>query len=151
MEDSQLVDLIAKIKLFEGVSKKNVSKMVEISEKREFKTNEFLFKERDPSTEMILILKGEFQIKKGQATLGYLKKFDVVGEMGVLTNEPRSADVMAVSDSSGFAIPAEALINLLDLDHEMAYQVYKNSTKILCDFVRSNNFLIETFEKGMRN
>jgi len=151
MEESQLVDLVTKIKLFEGVSKDNISKLTEFSEKRQFAAYEYLFKDGDPSTEMILILKGEFQVVKGKATLSHLKELDVVGEMGILTNEPRSADVMAISDSTGLAIPGEALIKLLDSDHEMAYQIYKNSTKILCDFVRSNNFLIETFEKGMRN
>jgi CRP/FNR family transcriptional regulator, cyclic AMP receptor protein len=54
-------------------------------------------KEGDYSTELIGIQEGTADVLRDGETIASLGKGDVIGEMGLLTREPRNASVMATS------------------------------------------------------
>ncbi|WP_249009784.1 cyclic nucleotide-binding domain-containing protein [Conexibacter sp. DBS9H8] len=58
---------------------------------------QILMKEGDFSTELIAIEEGTADVLKGGATVATLGRGDLIGEMGLLSREPRNADVIATS------------------------------------------------------
>jgi len=58
---------------------------------------QILMKEGDYSTELIAIEEGTADVIKGGETLASLGEGDLIGEMGLLSREPRNADVIATS------------------------------------------------------
>jgi CRP/FNR family cyclic AMP-dependent transcriptional regulator len=58
---------------------------------------QILMKEVDFSTELIAIEEGTADVIKGGATIATLHAGDLIGEMGLLSREPRNADVIATS------------------------------------------------------
>jgi CRP/FNR family cyclic AMP-dependent transcriptional regulator len=58
---------------------------------------QILMKEGDFSTELIAIEEGTADVIKGGATIATLHAGDLIGEMGLLSREPRNADVIATS------------------------------------------------------
>jgi CRP/FNR family cyclic AMP-dependent transcriptional regulator len=58
---------------------------------------QILMKEGDFSTELIAIEEGTADVIKGGQKVASLKAGDLIGEMGLLSREPRNADVIATS------------------------------------------------------
>jgi CRP-like cAMP-binding protein len=58
---------------------------------------QILMKEGDYSTELIAIEEGTADVIRGGQKIASLKEGDLIGEMGLLSREPRNADVIATS------------------------------------------------------
>ncbi len=58
---------------------------------------QILMKEGDFSTELIAIEEGTADVIRGGETVATLNAGDLIGEMGLLSREPRNADVIATS------------------------------------------------------
>ena len=58
---------------------------------------QILMKEGDYSTELIAIEEGTADVIQGGSKIASLKQGDLIGEMGLLSREPRNADVIATS------------------------------------------------------
>jgi len=58
---------------------------------------QILMKEGDYSTELIAIEEGSADVIRRGQTIASLKQGDLIGEMGLLSREPRNADVIATS------------------------------------------------------
>src|SRR5205085_10366965 len=58
---------------------------------------QILMKQGDYSTELIAIEEGTADVIKDGQKIASLKEGDLIGEMGLLTREPRNADVIATS------------------------------------------------------
>jgi CRP-like cAMP-binding protein len=58
---------------------------------------QILMKEGDYSTELIAIEEGTADVIRGGQKIASLKDGDLIGEMGLLSREPRNADVIATS------------------------------------------------------
>jgi CRP-like cAMP-binding protein len=66
---------------------------------RSFASGAAIFKEGDPSNEILIIKKGMVKLTKNvegnEVTLSYLKDGEIFGEMGMLESKPRSANAYA--------------------------------------------------------
>ena len=66
------------------------------------KFGEFLYREGDPSDAVYFIESGTVEVRRkvgpDEATVATLGKGEILGEMGVLSGEPRSASIIATSD-----------------------------------------------------
>lgn len=83
-------------------------------EKRTFKAGDMLMREGEIGAEAYLIISGKVQVfkeTKGQRIiLSALQAGDMVGEMALITNEPRSASVEAVEETE-VAVLTDHLLN----------------------------------------
>ena len=72
-------------------------------EKKQFAQGEFLMREGETANEGYLILKGRVQVSRNtggaKIVLSALEEGDIVGEMALITDEPRSASVEAMEDT----------------------------------------------------
>jgi len=143
MDAEKLIQLTSQIRLFAGVDLERIKKIVNIAEKKVFHKDQAVFKEGESSDEIFLILRGELLVKNQTTTINVLKDSDVVGEMGVLSKQPRSADVVAVHDCAVLSLHRKALDQLIEGDRELGFQIYKNAVDILCDYLRHNNVILE--------
>lgn len=59
---------------------------------------EVVFREGDDAEAMYVVLDGEVEIRSGGTLLRTLGQGEIFGEMALIDDEPRSADVVAASD-----------------------------------------------------
>lgn len=68
------------------------------NEARSFKAGETIFKAGDEGHEFFVVRTGTVAVRLGNRTLDMLGEGEIFGEMALIDNEPRSADVVAETD-----------------------------------------------------
>ena len=94
---------------------------------------------------MYLLLSGKLFVKTEEVDLGKIDPIGLVGEMGVVTGQPRSATIVASEDSRLFGIRRIQLDALLKKDPYLGMRVYKNLSHMLCDKLVVNNIRMEDY------
>jgi signal transduction histidine kinase len=118
---------LRKSPLFEGLSDQELRQLVDDATPVSLRAGETLMKQGDPGDAAYVVLKGGFEIQKQSGPS--LIKIDVrnpgeiIGEMALLSNSPRSATVVAVGDSEALRVSQEVFENLLSTSPSAAMAV----------------------------
>ncbi|MBI3738593.1 MAG: cyclic nucleotide-binding domain-containing protein, partial [Chloroflexi bacterium] len=108
---------LRKSPLFQGLSNQEIQQLMDMAEPVTLRAGEILMKQGEPGDSAYVVIKGGFEIQKqtGQSLIkiDVRNPGDVVGEMALLSHAPRSATVIAVTDSEALRIPQEAFEKLL--------------------------------------
>jgi signal transduction histidine kinase len=108
---------LRKSPLFQGLSDDELQRLVDMAEPVSLRAGEILIKQGELGDSAYVVLNGEFEIQK-QAGQSIIKidvrnPGDVVGEMALLSQTPRSATVTARTDAEALRIPKDAFGKLL--------------------------------------
>jgi CRP-like cAMP-binding protein len=85
------------IPIFSQISSEEAKRLAAFATETSAADGQILIKEGDYSTELIAIEEGTADVIQGGKKIASLKQGDLIGEMGLLTREPRNADVIATS------------------------------------------------------
>jgi CRP-like cAMP-binding protein len=85
------------IPLFSDLSPEEARRLSAFATETSAAEGQILMKEGDYSTELIAIEEGTADVIQGGQKIASLKEGDLIGEMGLLSREPRNADVIATS------------------------------------------------------
>jgi len=97
MATQEAIKFLKKTSLFGQFSEKELEALFSTAKIREFDAGSTIVREGDPtSIGFYLILEGQVEVRKGQKTLAKLGAGDYFGEMALILDAPRSADVVAV-------------------------------------------------------
>ena len=89
-----LVQVLRKILIFKGLSPSQVKKILGLCAHKLYKVRYELCRNNTPSDEMYILLSGELAVVTGEGIrVATILPVTTVGEMGVITGEPRSATV----------------------------------------------------------
>lgn len=108
-------DLVLNSPLFTGLDQMSLERLLDSLESLKLVSGETLFEEGAEGKALYLIASGRLSIhitlqEKGilkQRIVGYLGRGEVVGEMSLITGEPRSASLVAVRDTILFRLKSE--------------------------------------------
>ena len=100
---------------------------------------EFLVRQGDPADAMYLVTGGRLQVlgigaDGSETRIGEIGRGEVVGEMALITREPRTASVQAVRDTQLLRLPADAFTRLVSEHPEALRRV---SGTIVARYVRA--------------
>ena len=101
-----------------------------------------LCKEGGPSTRLFVLVAGALKVEKGGRELAEVKPIDIVGEMGFVTDEPRSATVTVTEVSTVFSIGKTEFVELMRDNPLMEAKIYKNMLCAVVEKLRQTNALI---------
>ncbi len=85
------------IPLFSRLSDAEAKRLAAFATETSIAEGQILMKQGDYSTELIAIEEGTADVIRDGDKLASLKQGDLIGEMGLLSREPRNADVIATS------------------------------------------------------
>ena len=131
----QIVSVLEKVPLFEGLSRKDLEKVAKLVRGRTIAPGELLFKEGDPGDKFYILQSGSVEILKDKAgsepdRLAVKRAGDSFGEMALLTDAPRSATVRAVETSNLLVVSRDQFEQLLGGD-TLATRVMRSLAKSL--------------------
>jgi signal transduction histidine kinase len=108
---------LRKSPLFEGLSDQELQQLVDDAQHVSLRKDDVLMKQGEPGDSAFVVLDGGFEIQKQSGPsvikIDVRKPGEIIGEMALLSNAPRSATVVAVCDSETLQISQEAFENLL--------------------------------------
>ncbi len=125
----QKIKALRQIPLFESLGFVEMTKVLNIIAMSKVDAGEAVFREGDESRNLYIILDGLAAVRKGNRTIAEMAPGDFFGEMGLIDDAPRSADVVAVEPTSLLVIRREDFNSLM-------YDQMQLSQKVLWSFCR---------------
>ena len=116
--------LLSKIQLFKQFAESELAGLAERMTMRQFAPGEKVITVGDPGQSMFLLSEGLASVlvkgEDGEVDVATLRPGDFFGEMSLLTGDPRSATIMALSETVAFEIDKDDLVPLLDSNPDAA-------------------------------
>lgn len=111
------VDYLRQLPLFAGVDRQDLDWLFSTAERMDVPAGHILMREGDPGGSLYLVLEGEFEYTKRsgeqEVVLAVRGAGEVIGEMSLLDQSPRSATARATRDSRLLMIKQDAFRQLL--------------------------------------
>jgi CRP-like cAMP-binding protein len=142
--------------ILKGLDDQMLERCVALFEKRSYGAGEVLCHEGEPGNECFLIAQGEIAVSKlidpdedRSKILASLKQGDLIGEMALMEEVPRSATVTATTDALVFVISRDAFKELLQTQPEGAVKLLLGIiTTMSSRLRRSSTELIALYDTG---
>jgi predicted RND superfamily exporter protein len=133
------------IPLFEGLRPSQARVVVLMGEVRHFDPGEHVIRQGEEGKEMYVLLNGRAEVLIGtdgegaKQRVAHLGRGDVCGEMGLVRQHVRGADVVAASDVEVLAVNERFLRRIQRRYPRIAARVFLNLTRILSDRLEQAN------------
>jgi len=128
-------DALRKVPMFAKLEISKLRLLAFTSQLLTFEDNEILFDEGDPSDSAYLILRGGMELLAGtgddRVVAGLLGENQLVGEMGVLANAPRSATIRARGQVHALRIDGDMFLDLVTENPGLALDVMRQLSEKL--------------------
>jgi len=119
--------------LFQGISDTVISELSELVTELSIKKNKTLFYKGETGNSAYIIVNGLMKVHDNDFTIAQLGEGNIVGEMAIISSEPRTATITALKDSLLIKIEKKDFYGLLNTQN----MVVRNSIDIL--ITRINN------------
>ncbi len=141
------VDYIRQLHLFAGVDRQDLDWLFSMAQPVEIAAGQVLMKEGDPGGSLYLVLDGEFEFTKRsgnqEVVLAVRGAGEVIGEMSLLDQSPRSATARATRDSRLLMIKHDAFQELLSKSPSATLAILQTVTSRL----RNTEVMLRQSEK----
>ena len=129
MSLSKEVEVLRDVPLFSKIDHTKLKLLAFTSENLIHEDGQFLFKEGERGDAAYIVLKGKvsvfIQTEKGSVEIAQLKRGDVVGEISILCDVPRTASVKAVESVQTLKVTKDTFIHLLTEFPEIAIEIMR--------------------------
>jgi CRP-like cAMP-binding protein len=130
---AQKREILAKMQLFSRLTERELLRVMQAAEIREFKPGDVVMKEGDKGDELFIVLSGKVAVVRGEATLAHLGPGEHVGEMALIRAVPRSASVLAEVETEMVVIKRSDFFEILRREHELAIKFLWQFLGVLAD------------------
>ena len=117
--------ILKSVDLFASIPSQELIRVAQIAEEEEYQTDTSLCKEGDFGDCMYIIANGKVKVHKGDHTLVELEKGAFVGDMALLDQEPRSADLTTSLETTLLKISQDAFYELMSSNFEIMNGILK--------------------------
>ncbi len=122
-----LLRIIEKISIFNNMGADNVRTVLQLCERRTVQPWDTLCKIREQSNDMAILLSGQLGIFTAEnRQTSTVQPVALVGEVGLITGQPRTATVRAIQQSSLLVLPKTAFDRLVRSNAAICLCIYRN-------------------------
>ena len=152
MDVSQEAEMLRNVPLFSGMSASELKLLAFTSEVHCFAPGEILMRQGDPADCAYVILEGEADVlartHAGEFVVATLGRNAVPGEIGVLTDAPRTATVRATTPLRALRISPEVFLRLASSRPDRALHVMRQLSAHIANDLRALATLKEELSKA---
>ena len=134
---SDKVDVLAQVPLFEGLSRKELTEISKRVTVVEFPPGELLMITGGEGREAFVILEGRATVRIKGRKVAELSQGDVVGEMSLITDLPRNASVRSDTFLPALRMVRADFTAILDEHPKVAVKVLKTVSARLVEAIKS--------------
>jgi CRP/FNR family transcriptional regulator, cyclic AMP receptor protein len=92
---------------------------------RDFKAGDVIFNEGDTAQDLYIIKSGSVEVRLGNRLLDTLAEFSIFGEMALIDSSPRSATVIAATDTTIVSVDEKQFLFLVSRTPHFALNVMR--------------------------
>jgi diguanylate cyclase (GGDEF)-like protein len=128
---SRRASLLAALPLFRPLTAEQREQLLAAATEQSFPAGHVLIRENDPSDRVFVILSGRVRVLEVapdspvELIIGELGEGEILGELSVLRNQPRSATVVAVERTHCLVIPHVEFLRVLQISAELAVSMLR--------------------------
>jgi len=150
-QQHQMMQIVQKIDTFKGLDASEAGPLIRMCRFQVWQLSQIIYQIGQPSTDMIILLHGELSVtsQSGEA-IGRILPGTSTGEMGILTGQPRSANVTAAIESTGLIIHKDGLETLMAENWHVHVKILRNMLNLLCKRLTDADVLIENYARLAR-
>jgi len=156
MIENNIIEKLKRIPYFHHLSDEVIEKLSLLAIEVTCSKGDLIFQEGDKSDALYIVINGEGNIykiidmeKNIQKSLGFIESDALIGEMGIFTNEPRSATISAMTDMKLLKLKKEDLEKFFLEDPMSASMVMNEFIKVLSEKLRATSKeMITIYEAG---
>jgi signal transduction histidine kinase len=145
--EPSVIDFLRRLALFSGLPEEELTRLVMMGREVALQPGEVLIREGEPGDALFVIVEGEFEVTKlagsSAVVIAHRGAGEVIGEMSLLDNEPRSATVRALTSSRLFRIDQDSFHKLLEWSPAAARAILRTVTMRL----RNTEVMLRQSEK----
>ena len=123
--EADYINMLGSLPLFEGLSKKELQFLASMSTEVGVREGSTLVKQGEPGQEAMVIEKGTGVVKRDGGEIDTVGPGDFFGEMSLVVNQPRNADVIATSDMTVLVMNSREFSSVLSEYPEVAVKILK--------------------------
>jgi CRP-like cAMP-binding protein len=112
-ERTRLAKMLSSVPLFSGLEKKDLEEIAGIGRQVTFELGKTIVKQGEPGIGFLLVLEGKAEVRRNGKTVATLEPGNFFGEMSVIDDKPRSADVVAIEPTKCFGVTAWSFAPML--------------------------------------
>ena len=127
----RLAEMLASVPLFSGLGKRDLERLADAGREVTFEAGKKILTEGEPGLAFLLVLNGKVEVRKKGRVVATLGKGRFFGEMTVIDDKPRSADVVAVTATTCFGLTSWSFSGLLRSYPQIAIGVTKELVRRL--------------------
>ena len=136
MEDEKeskrrLVSMLVAVPLFAGLDARELGTIAEAGREVVFEAGKKILQQGERGLAFLLILDGSVEVSKDGKRLAKLGKGQFFGEMTVIDDQPRSADVVAIEPTTCFGLTAWSFDAVIGSNPSIARQMMKELVRRL--------------------
>jgi len=120
LSEDSVVSMLGGSPLFAGLKKGQLKAIARSSRERAFKSGDEIVREGELGVGFYLILGGSAEVRRAGRVLTRLGRGQFFGEMGLLDQQPRSADVIALEDTDCLVLSAPTFWSLVSTNPKIA-------------------------------
>ena len=147
-QQHRLMQVLQKISVFKGLELEHIQRLLRVGTSQTYGIGERVYSIGEPSDEMLVLLQGKMVVTSaGGEELGDLGPGMLTGEMGVFTNQPRSANISAVDRSVAVVIARKALFAILSSNQIIHVRILENIVEIMSERLLATNLQNDKLRK----
>jgi CRP-like cAMP-binding protein len=145
----QFVVTLANSKIFNALSEGELAALSSIATPVHFKHGESIFQESEVGDSFYQVVEGKVSITKRDSTgvereVATLSENEILGEMALLSEAPRSASAKCVEGTQLLRILKTDFDDLLEAGNVHAHRVVRHMARVLCGRVSEMNNALST-------
>jgi CRP-like cAMP-binding protein len=111
---NEKVDLIRKAPLFAQLPRRELEQIATIADEIDLSEGKEMTRQGAPGREFFVILEGTADVRRDGQTVNTLRSGDFFGEIALISEEPRTATVVATSPVRALVVTARSFRRLMD-------------------------------------
>jgi CRP-like cAMP-binding protein len=127
------IELIKKVPLFRHCTRKELEEIAAIADELDLKEGAMLTREGRSGREFFVIVEGDADVVRGDEWVNSLGRGEFLGEIALVTGQPRTASVKAASPMRVLVITRQNFSRLLDQSPEIQGKILRSMAERLAD------------------
>jgi CRP/FNR family transcriptional regulator, cyclic AMP receptor protein len=121
----ELEQQLGSVPLLAGLDQRIRRRLAETGKRRTYGPDEEIVREGSTGTALYIVLSGTARVVRGGETLGEVVAGDFFGELALIEEHPRSASVIAATETECLLFPAWEFTALLEEHPEIAVPIMR--------------------------